>query len=319
MVIVFFGTPQFAVPTLEQLLASRHHVALVITQPDKRRGRGQKITDAPVKAAALTRNVPVYQPDNLRDAAVADVLRQHGPDLGVVAAYGKIIPETLLQLPRFGMINVHASLLPKYRGAAPVFFFNDTATTETGVTIMQVVKALDAGDMLAKSRRPIGPNETSDVVERALAEDGARLLLDVIDRLESGQIRPERQDDTLSSYAPRLTKEEGFVDWTLSAQQIHNRVRGLYPWPHAYSYLEGTRVILLKTELVQLEPDTAAIAGKPGTIVHVTGDAIQVATGSGGRIAITELQPAGRRPMRAREFLVGRQARPGMTFGPESA
>lgn len=309
MVIVFFGTPQFAVPTLEALLASRHQVPLVVTQPDRPRGRGQKVTDSPVKAAARAHGVPVYQPDRLRYPEVATTLRRHVPDLGVVAAYGKLIPGDLLRLPRLGMINVHASLLPKYRGAAPVHRAVINGEVETGVTIMQVVDALDAGDMLATSVRAIGPDDTSDAVERALAEDGARLLLDVIDRMESGAVQAVPQDASASTYAVRLTKAEGQIDWALSARQIHNRVRGLYPWPHAYSYLDGARLIVLGTRVLD------GGNGTPGTIVDVTPDAIVVATGD-GRIAIVELQPEGRRPMPTRDFLAARPIRPGLTFGP---
>ena len=316
MVIVFFGTPQFAVPTLEALLGSRHRVALVVTQPDRRRGRGQKVTDAPVKAAALKRSVEVYQPERLRDPMVADVLHRHEPDLGVVAAYGKLIPADLLRLPRRGMLNVHASLLPSYRGAAPVHRAVINGEKETGVTIMQMVEALDAGDMLAKATRPIGTDETSEEVERALAQSGAHLLLDTLDRLEAGAMRPEPQDESASSYATRLTKEEGLLDWTLSARQIHNRVRGLYPWPHAYSFLDGARLVILKTQLedpaTRLEADASAA---PGTVAAVSRDSIEVETGA-GRILITELQPEGRRPMAARDFLAGRSLQPGAKFSP---
>jgi methionyl-tRNA formyltransferase len=309
MVIAFFGTPQFAVPTLEALIASRHQVALVMTQPDRRRGRGQKVTDAPVKATARLHGIPVYQPDRLRDPEVTDTLRAKAPDAGVVAAYGKLIPADLLSLPRLGMVNVHASLLPKYRGAAPVHRAIINGDTETGVTIMQVVEALDAGDMLARSVRPIGPDETSEEVERALAEDGARLLIDVLDQIEAGTVRAVPQDSAASTYAPRLTKEEGLIDWTLAARRIHDRVRGLYPWPHAYSFLNGERVILLKTTV---QPDSVSAALQPGTVA-ITGDAIEVGTGN-GRIAITELQPEGRRPMSARDFLAGHPVQPGATF-----
>jgi methionyl-tRNA formyltransferase len=307
MVIAFFGTPQFAVPTLEALASSRHQVALVVTQPDRRRGRGQKVTDAPVKAAARQRGIPVFQPDRLRNPEVADTLRASNPDIGVVAAYGKLIPADLLSLPRLGMVNVHASLLPKYRGAAPVHRAIINGDTETGVTIMQVVEALDAGDMLARTARPIGPDETSEELERALADDGARLLLDVLDRIEAGTVRAVPQDSAASTYASRLTKEEGIIDWTLSAQQIHNRVRGLCPWPHAYSFLDGERVILLKTKV-------KSGRSKPGNI-DITGDGIEVGTGD-GRILITELQPEGRRPMSTRDFLAGHPIPPGTTFGP---
>ena len=311
MVIVFFGTPQFAVPSLEALVSSPHRVALVVTQPDKRRNRGQKVTDAPVKAAARAHDLPVFQPDRLRDSDVIATIREHQPDIGVVAAYGKLIPGDLLRLPRHGMINVHASLLPRHRGAAPVHRSIMNGDAETGVTIMQMVEALDAGDMLAKSRRAIDPDETSEQLEHELAADGARLLLDVLDRIEAGTIQAEPQDESLSTYAPRLRKEEGVIDWTLSSRQIHDRVRGLYPWPHAYSHLEGARLIVLKTRAdIRLKPDSTG----PGTIVSVSRDEIEVATGS-GNIAITEVQPEGKRPMTTREFLAGRAVRPGMKFG----
>ena len=312
MVIVFFGTPQFAVPTLEALLASRHHVPLVVTQPDKRRDRGQKVTDAPVKAAARAHGVPVFQPERLRDPDVTEVLRRHSPDLAVVAAYGKLIPGRLLALPRLGMLNVHASLLPKYRGAAPVHRAIMNGESTTGVTIMQMVEALDAGDMLAKSVRAIGADDTSEQLEQALADDGAGLLLEVLDRLEAGTVRAEPQDESASTYAPRLRKEEGLIDWTQPARRIHDQVRGLFPWPHAYSYLDGARLIVWKTTVIRLKPDSTTVT--PGTIVDVTRDSIEVATGD-GRIALTEIQAEGRRPMNTRDFLAGRTVRPGTKFG----
>src|SRR5688572_15723106 len=309
MVIVFFGTPQFAVPTLERLIASRHKVQGVVTQPDKPRGRGQKVADSPVKAAALRHSLPVFQPERLRDPQVAETMAAWNPDLGVVAAYGKLIPVELLRLPRFGMINVHASLLPKYRGASPVHRAVIDGEAQTGVTIMRMVEALDAGDMMASVARPIGPDETSDEVERDLADLGAQLLIEVVDRIEAGTAVAEPQDARASTYAPRLTKEEGLVDWTLPAPRIHNRVRGLHPWPHAYAYLDGGRIILLKTHVVN---DTTS--AEPGKIVDVTRDAIRVATGHGGVISIDELQAEGRKPMRTREFLAGRPLQPGGRF-----
>jgi methionyl-tRNA formyltransferase len=309
MVIVFFGTPEFAVPTLEHLVASRHEVRGVVTQPDKPRGRGQKVADSPVKAAALRHGLPVFQPERLRDPHVVHTLTAWAPDLGVVAAYGKLLPEELLRLPRFGMINVHASLLPKYRGAAPVHRSVIDGARETGITIMRVVKALDAGDMIARVTRPIGPDETSEVVERDLAKLGARLLVEIVDRIEAGTFTADPQDHEASTYAPRLTKDEGLVDWTLPAVKIHNRVRGLYPWPHAYAYLDGARVILLKTHVA----DRPASA-EPGTIIEVTRDAIHVTTGEGGVIAIDELQVEGKRPMRTRDFLAGHPLQAGGRF-----
>ena len=307
--IVFFGTPEFAVPSLERLIASRHQVVGVLTQPDRPSGRGQRVTDSPVKAAALARGLRVYQPDRLRAPEVGETLVEWGPGLGVVVAYGKLIPESLLAIPRLGMINVHASLLPKYRGAAPVHRAVIDGAMETGVTIMRVVRALDAGGMFAKVRRPIGPDETSDDVERDLADLGATLLMKVVDDMAAGTAVEEPQDDMLSTYAARLTKEEGLVDWTLPAVYIHNRVRGLYPWPHAYSYMDGERLILLRTRV-----DPAPTSAMPGTVVDVSSDGIDVATGHSGRIAIEQLQPEGRRAMSTRDFLPGHQIRPGARF-----
>jgi methionyl-tRNA formyltransferase len=307
--VVFFGTPSFAVPTLQQLRASRHAVCGVVTQPDRPRGRGQKVSDSPVKKVALEHGLPVFQPDRLRDAGVIDTIATWQPDLGVVAAYGKLIPETLLNVPRFGMINVHASLLPRYRGAAPVQRAIIAGEHETGVTIMRMVKALDAGGMFATVRRPIGPDETSDVVERDLAETGAQLLVTVVDQIAAGNAREEPQDDARSTYAPRLTKEEGLIDWNLPAIDIHNRVRGLYPWPHAYTYLDGARLIVLRTHVHDVAADAA-----PGTVVDVARDAVHVATGHGGRIVIEHVQPEGKRPMATREYLAGRPLRPGVRF-----
>lgn len=307
--IAYFGTPQFAVPALRRLLASRHRVAGVVTQPDRPRGRGQKVSDAPVKTLALEHGVPVFQPARLRQPEVAETIRTWQPDLGVVAAYGRLIPDELLELPPLGMINVHASLLPKYRGAAPVHRAVIDGETETGVTIMRVVHELDAGNMLAKATRPIGPDETSDAVERDLAELGADLLLRVVDRLAEGPVEEERQDFMLATYAPKIVKEEGLIDWSLPAAFIHNRVRGLYPWPHAYTYLDGQRLIVLKTR-VEDEP----AAAEPGTVVAVSREAIHVAAGHGGRLAIERIQPEGKRPMSAREFLAGRPLQPGARF-----
>jgi methionyl-tRNA formyltransferase len=310
MRVVFFGTPQFAVPSLERLIQSPHEVVGVVTQPDRPRGRGQKVTDAPVKVTAVQHGLPVFQPARLRDPDVNDTLTRWAPDLGVVAAYGKILPESVLDLPRLGMINVHASLLPRYRGAAPVHRAVIDGMPETGVTIMRMVPALDAGGMFAKVTRPIGPDETSDVVERDLAALGASLLIDVIDDLAAGQAVEELQDHSQSTYASKITKEEGLIDWMLTAGAIHNRVRGLYPWPHAFSYLNGERLIVMRSHLSP-EPTDAV----PGTIVDASSGAIQVATGYGERLVIDEVQPEGRRAMKVRDYLAGHPIQPGTRFG----
>jgi len=309
MRVVFFGTPQFAVPSLEQLIQSAHDVVGVVTQPDRPRGRGQKVTDMPVKVTAVQHGLPVFQPARLRDPEVKETLTRWAPELGVVAAYGKILPESVLNLPRFGMINVHASLLPRYRGAAPVQRAVIDGMPETGVTIMRMVLALDAGGMFAKVTRPIGSDETSDIVERDLAHLGASLLLDVIDDLAAGRAVEESQDDSLTTYASKITKEEGLIDWTLAATDIHNRVRGLYPWPHAFSYLNGERLIVMRSHVAP-EPTSA----DPGTIVDVSSGAISVATGHGERLAIDEVQPEGRRAMKVRDYLAGHPIQPGTRF-----
>lgn len=311
MNIVFFGTPRFAVPTLQHLLRSRHMVAGVVTQPDRPRGRGQKVTFAPVKELAVEHSIPVIQPERLKPPDVADTLRAWNADVGVVAAYGRIIPEHLLTIPRLGMINVHASLLPKYRGAAPVHRSVMNGDAETGVTIMRVVKELDAGAMFAKVTRRIGPDETSDVVEDALAELGAGLLLAVLDQIAAGTAHEEPQDDSQATYAPRLIKEEGLIDWSQPATRIHNRVRGLYPWPHAYSFLDGVRLIILRTR-VEVARREAPPCG-PGEIVEVDQDGIHVATGD-GRLAILDVQPEGKRAMLARDFIAGHRLSPGDVF-----
>jgi methionyl-tRNA formyltransferase len=310
MRVVFFGTPQFAVPSLEQLIQSTHEVVGVVTQPDRPRGRGQKVSDAPVKMTAVQHGLPVFQPARLRDPDVAETLTRWAPDLGVVAAYGKILPESVLNHPRLGMINVHASLLPRYRGAAPVHRAVIDGMPQTGVTIMRMVPALDAGPMFAKVTRPIGPDETSDVVERDLATLGASLLIDVIDDLADGRAVEELQDHTQSTYASKISKEEGLIDWTLPAAAIHNRVRGLYPWPHAFSYLNGERLIVMRSH-VSSEPTNAA----PGTIVDASSGVIHVATGYGERLVIDEVQPEGRRAMKVRDYLAGHPIQPGARLG----
>jgi methionyl-tRNA formyltransferase len=308
--VVFFGTPRFAIPTLDALLRSTHTVVAAVTQPDRPRGRGHRVSDAPVKARAVELSVPVFQPDRLRDPDFSTALRSFDPDLGVVAAYGRILPDAVLALPRFGMVNVHASLLPRYRGAAPVHRAILAGERETGVTIMRVVKELDAGPMLASTRCDIDPDATSEEVEAELARTGADLLVEIVDRLAQEEIRGVPQDDGLATYAPRLTREDGSIPWSDTARQIHDRVRGLYPWPHAFSFLEGHRVILLRTR-VEANDGPGPVA--PGTIVTASGSDLAVRTGS-GLIHITELQPEGRRPMTAREFMAGRAVQPGARF-----
>src|SRR5215831_6197728 len=269
--IVFLGTPAFAVPTLDALLGSRHRVVAVLTRPDRPRGRGQRMFDAPVKARAAAAGIPVLQPDRLRDPVFVESLAALHADLGVVAAYGAMLPEPVISAPRLGTINVHASLLPRYRGAAPVHRAIIAGERETGVTIMRVVKALDAGPMLAAAPRPIEPDETSVEVERDLAARGAALLVATLEELAAGRVQETAQDDAAATYAPRLTKEDGTVDWTVSAERLHNLVRGLHPWPHAYAFLHDRRVILKRAAAVSMRH-----TADPGTIVEARGESLLV-------------------------------------------
>jgi methionyl-tRNA formyltransferase len=306
--VVFFGTPAFAVPAFDALLASRHRVVGVVTQPDRPRGRGQRTVDAPIKARAREAGVPLLQPSTLSDPSFTAALASLDADIGVVAAYGKILPERVLAMPRLGMINVHASLLPRYRGAAPVHRAVIAGEPETGVTIMRVVKALDAGPMLAVSRRPVGPNETSEEVQSDLARIGAALLTLTLDRVADGDVREARQDDSAATYAHRITKEDGLIDWTWPADRIHNLVRGLHPWPHAYTYANGARLIVLRSALAN-----QSRGDPPGSVVTAHGDELRVAAGSGA-VDLLEIQAEGKRPMSARDFLAGHRLQPGDRF-----
>ena len=326
--IVFFGTSEFAVPTLSEIVGQGYQVVAVYTQPPRAAGRGLRQRRSPVHEVAEQFGLRVVAPASLKSAGEVERFAEFEPDVGVVAAYGRIIPAHLLSVPRLGMINVHASLLPKYRGAAPVHRAVMNGDRQTGVTIMRVIQELDAGPMLAKLARPIGPDETSEVVEEALAELGANLLVTVVDHMAEGTAREEPQDDTQATYAPRLTKEEGLIDWSQAAAAMHNRVRGLHPWPHAYTYLRGTRLIIRRTRLIaDLEGPRRADEGPrrseggqrrateftAGSIVGVSPDAIHVETGN-GRIAVVEIQPEGRRAMRVHDFVLGHPVAPGEVF-----
>lgn len=309
--LVFFGTPSFAAAALQRLLRAPHTVAGVVTQPDRPRGRGQIVSAGPVKELAIASGLPVLQPERLKTGDFRDQLARFDADLGVVAAYGRILPDEILAVPRLGMINIHASILPRYRGAAPVHRAVIAGERETGVSIMRVVRELDAGAVFAVARRPIALDETSVDVERGLAGIGAELCAQVIDDLASGTARETPQDDSQATYAPRLTKAEGVLDWRQPACALHNLVRGLHPWPLAQTALAGARLLVLRSAVVSDPPRT----GAPGEILEARGDDLVVAT-TPGALRILELQPEGRRAMSAREFLAGRRLRPGDTFDP---
>jgi methionyl-tRNA formyltransferase len=268
------------------------------------------VSDAPVKALAVSAGVQVLQPERLRQELLGEVFASLSVDLGVVAAYGRILPEWLLEVPRLGMVNVHASLLPKYRGAAPVQRAVVNGETETGVTIMRVVKALDAGPMLAKRVRPIDLHDTSDVVERDLSTMGADLLAEILEDLAAGRVTEVAQDESAATYAPRLTKEEGLIDFRLSALDIHNRVRGLRPWPRAYTFLHGKRLVFHRAR-----PSGFEVLGPPGLCVTPDPATLTVVCGDRRALDVIELQPEGRRVMPVRDFLAGHPGLSGQTFG----
>jgi methionyl-tRNA formyltransferase len=323
--IIFFGTPAFAVPTLDALIGSVHTVVGVVTQPDRPRGRGQKTSDAPVKARAVAAGLAVLQPATMKDPAFLEALRSLHADLGVVAAYGKILTDAVLAAPRLGLINVHASLLPRYRGAAPVHRAIIAGERETGVTIMRVVKALDAGPMLANVRRAIQPDETSAEVERDLARLGSCLLEAAVNQIAEGRTQEVPQDDAAATYAHRLTRDDGVIDWSWPAVRVHNLIRGLHPWPHAFSFLRGERFILRQSAVDTPDPkgprlresDVGRILldppDMPGTILEADGDRLIVATGD-NHLRVVEIQAEGKRPMSAREFLAGHRLTAGDRF-----
>ena len=311
--VVFLGTPAFAVPTLERLLASPHEVIAAVTQPDRPRGRGQRVSESSIKQVAKVHDVPVLQPYKMKDPSFVETLAQLAPDLGVVAAYGKILPDQLLTLPRLGMINVHASLLPKYRGAAPIHRAVMAGEAETGITIIRLVREMDAGPILRRAAHPIGPEQTSEVLEQELAKLGADLLMQTANELDAGRTSEELQDHSRATLAPRLTKADGLIDWRVPASAVHNQVRALHPWPHAYSYLEGSRYVIRRTAVPTVWA-TDETNSEPGEVLRAAGDLLLVATGMGTALEILELQPEGRRSLLTRAFLAGHHIRPGTVF-----
>ena len=312
---VFFGTPDFAVLTLERLLSSVHTVAAVVTQPDRPRGRGRRVSASPVKQTAEAHGLPVLQPERMSDPDFVAALDALTPDLAVVAAYGRLLPDRLLELPRFGMINVHASLLPKYRGAAPIHRAIMAGDTETGITIIRLVHEMDAGPMLCSKSLTIEPADTSVSLERRLSRLGADLLLKSVDDIAAGGATESVQDHEQATLAPKITRDDGLIDWGAPALVIHNKVRGLHPWPHAFCYIDGRRLLLLRTEVVD-HPSNEGSPSEPvaGEVVAAERDRLLVAAGNHTSLAIHELQPEGGRALGTRVFLAGHRLAPGTRF-----
>jgi methionyl-tRNA formyltransferase len=307
--VVFFGTPEFAVPSLGALLDGPDRVVAVVCQPDRPAGRGQRLHAPPVKVLAESRGVPVEQPLKIRTAEFLSFLAAAAPDLGVVAAYGRILSQALLDVPRLGFINVHASLLPRYRGAAPIQWAIVRGERLTGVTIMQMNERMDEGDVLLQRETPIGPEETYGELERRLALLGAEALSAALDGLSSGSLAPRPQDHAAATLAPIIRKEDGEIDWTRPAEEIARRVRGFNPWPSAFTHVPDGKVL----KIHRARAAGSGRAGVPGTVVAV-GDEVAVATGQ-GLLLVEELQLEGRRRLGAAEFARGGALGVGMRFG----
>lgn len=309
MKIVYMGTPEFACPCLQCLIDSRHEVAAVITQPDKPSGRGKRMTPPPIKVLAENNGIRVFQPQSLKKGEDAEkifnVLSEISPDVIVVAAYGKLLGENILSLPKYGCINVHASLLPKYRGAAPIQWSVINGEKKTGVTIMKMEMGLDTGDMLKKAETTIGENETASELHDRLKLMGAPILLEVLDELEKGTASSEKQKDSEHTYAPMLSREMSGIDFSKSAKEVHNLIRGLSDWPCAQFYFGEKRIKVYKSELVEKSFD-----GADGELVDEK--QLIIRCGDGFGVKITELQQDGSKRMNAKAFLCGNKPQRGI-------
>lgn len=310
MKIVFMGTPDFAVPCLCNLAESEYEIAAVFTQPDKPKGRGYKMIPTPVKAASLEYNIPVYQPLSLRkgdDASNAlEMLRETNPDLIVVVAYGQILPKEILDLPKYGCINIHASLLPSYRGAAPIQWSVLNGEKVTGVTSMLMAEGLDTGDMLLKRETEIGENETASSLHDRLSIIGAELLIDTIKGIEEGSIIPEVQDDSLSSYASRITKDMSELDFSKSAKELHNIIRGIT----GFTTLEGKRLKVYDSRITKI---SNAEMFENGTVADTNEFIVKCGDGMG--LKFYEIQPEGKKRMKTEDYLRGKKIDPGTILG----
>ncbi len=305
------GTPEFAVPSLEALLKSDDQVVGIVTQPDRPKGRGQVLTSPPVKLIAQRAGIPFLQPAKIRVPEFLEPLAAWKPDLIAVTAYGRILHSPILTLPPMGCVNVHGSLLPKYRGAAPVQWAVINGEFETGITTMMMDEGMDTGTMLLQESLPIFPEDTSGTLAPRLAVLGGRLLVETIARLKAGTITPRPQNHALATQAPPLKKEDGVIDWATSASNIANRVRGLSPWPGAYTYIGGERWMVWNATQSLGKPDVA-----PGTIIEVTKQSIQVATGD-GVVVLREIQPSNSKRLTVAQYLAGHRVSAGQCFDAE--
>lgn len=305
MKIVFMGTPDFAVPSLEALISSGEEICGVYTQPDRPKGRGHKLQPPPVKETALAHNIPVYQPATLRSDEALEELKTLAPELIVVVAYGKLLPKAVLELPRFGCINVHGSLLPKYRGAAPIQWTVLNGEKTGGVTTMFMAEGIDTGDMLLKAETPVGENETASELYERLSKTGAELLLDTVAALKAGTLRPQPQDDSLATHAPMLNKTMGALNFENPAEELHRLICGLSEWPCAFTEFDGKK---LKVYHSRLGSET----GKPGEIL--SDKRFLIGCGSGS-VELVEVQYEGSKRMPGDAFMRGRRLEKGDIIG----
>lgn len=295
MKIIFMGTPDFAVPCLESLIQAGHEIAAVFTQPDKPRGRKMVMTPPEVKVCALEHGLTVYQPKTLRDGEALEIIQKIDPECIVVAAYGKILPKEILDLPKYGCINVHGSLLPKYRGSAPIQWSVINGDSETGVTIMQMAEGVDTGDMLYQKAIPINIDDTAESMFNKLSDLGGEMIAEALDMLEKGDLTAEKQDEALATHAPMLDKSISEIDWHKPALEVHNLVRGLYSWPIAQTTLHGKKLKIYRTSLGKGN-------GEAGSVIAT--DPLTIAC-SDGAVVIEELQLEGKKRMDAKTFLIG--------------
>jgi len=309
MRVIFMGTPSLAVPILRAVNESNHEIIGVVTQPDRPRGRGRKMGFSPVKELAIGLRLPIMQPETTKDEAFIAQVRRMSPDLILVAAYGRMLTRDLLDIPLFGSINVHASLLPKYRGAAPIQWTIANGERRTGITIIKMDEGMDTGDILLAEEVEIGDDDTAQSLNDRLARVGANLIIKAMDQLKSGTLRPIPQDHREATYAPLLKKEDGLIDWGRDARDIFNRIRGFNPWPGAFTYLRGLRLKIFSGKII-----TGEVRERAGKVVQCGPEGVKVTTGK-DYLLIEEVQLEGRKRMSIREFLIGNEIPPGTQMG----
>jgi methionyl-tRNA formyltransferase len=314
MRIIFMGSPDFAIPSLKLLCEAGENIEAVVTQPDRKGGRGLTLLSPPVKIEAERIGFPVYQPERIREKVFIDTLNSIKPDVIVVVAYGQILPREILEIPKYGCINLHGSLLPKYRGAAPIQWAIINGEKKTGVTTILMDTGMDTGEILLQEEIDIAPEDTAGILSKKLSSIGAGLLLKTIKGLEMGTIKPRPQDHSSATYAPLLKKEDGRIDWSKGAEEIRNLVRGMNPWPAAYTFLEGKLIKIWDVDVIVGPPEEEVKAGEPGRIIHAGKNGILVSTGKDS-ILIKSLQLEGKQRTTSIAFLQGHKVEVGSLMG----